>query len=419
MRQFIALIAAVWLAAAAGDGRAQQVQRIAAIVNDDIVSVYDLEARLRMVVVSAGLEPSRELHQRLAPQVLRGLIDERLRLQEAKRRSVSVTKRDLDRAVATLEQQNRMPPGKFDEELARQGIPKDTVMDQLRAEIAWAKLVRQRIAPRISVGDDEVQETLNRMKAQQGQTEYRLAEIVLNFDKPENAPEVRRTAQRLMDQMRRGAQFSAVARQFSQSATASVGGDVGWIAESALSDELRRVVPKMKEGELAGPITTIDSVEILLLRDKRRLMAADPDDARIELRRILLPLPQNPAPAGVETQIALAHTLGETVSGCDDMASAAKEMGSPAPPDLGTIRVGDLAAELRALVRDLPVGKVSAPLRTPDGISVFMVCKRTDPPSGLPAPAEVERRLRLERIENAARRYMRDLRYAAVVDVRV
>lgn len=418
MRYMIALIVAACLIAT-GDGRAQQIQRIAAIVNDDVVSVYDLEARLAMVMVSAGLQPSRELTQRLAPQVLRGLIDERLRMQEAKRRSISVTRSDLDRAVAQLERQNNVRPGGFEAFLASQGIQKDTVLDQVSAEIAWAKLISQRVAPRIVVGTDEVQEALERMKAQQGQTEYRLAEIVLTVDKPENVPEVRRTAQRLIDQIRQGAQFPAVARQFSQSATASAGGDLGWIPEAALSDELRRILPNMKEREIAGPITTLDGVEIVWLRDRRKLMAADPDDARVRLRRIVMPLPANATPAGIESHMALARTVSETISGCDDMQNAAKELGAPESPELGNLRVGDLATDLRTLIRDLPIGKASEPLRSHDGIAVFMVCERTAARSGLPSAAEIERQLRNERIENAARRYMRDLRYAAVVDVRV
>ena len=119
MRYLIGLIAAV-LIAAAGPARAQQVERIAAIVNDEVVSLYDLQARLHMVTVSAGLQPSPELTQRLTPQVLRGLIDERLRLQEAKRRSIAVSQRDINSAIGSLERQNRLQPGTFDDFLARQ-----------------------------------------------------------------------------------------------------------------------------------------------------------------------------------------------------------------------------------------------------------------------------------------------------------
>jgi peptidyl-prolyl cis-trans isomerase SurA len=419
MRYLVGLIVAVLIAAGAGQARAQEVERIAAIVNDEVVSVYDLQSRMRMVMVSAGLQPSPELTKRLMPQVLRQLIDERLRMQEAKRRSIFITQRDMNTAIATLEKQNHLQPGTFDQFLARQGIPKDTVMQQVRAELAWYKLINQRIAPRISVGPDEVQEVLNRMKAQQGQSEYRLAEIVLSVDKPEAVPEVRRTAERLVEQLRGGAQFAAVARQFSQSPSASVGGDLGWIPEVALSEDLRKVVPTLKEGQVSGPFTMLNGVDILMLIEKRRMLAADPDQATVKLDRVLLPLPADPSPAAVKSQMDLASTLGQSVKSCTDLGRAAKEAGVSGPFELGQFKIADLSTAMRTVVRDLPVGKASAPRRDEHGISVFMVCERKDAPSGMPTAAEIERQLRGERIENAARRYMRDLRFAAVVDVRV
>lgn len=419
MRYLIGLIAAVLIASGVGRVHAQEVERIAAIVNDEVVSVYDVQARMRLVMVSAGLRPSPELVKRLTPQVLRGLIDERLRLQEAKRRNIFVTQRDMNSAIATLEKQNHLQPGTFDQFLARQGIPKDTVMQQIRAELAWYKLINQRIAPRISVGPDEVQDVLNRMKAQQGQSEYHLAEIVLSVDKPEAEPEVRRAAHRLVEQIRGGAQFSAVARQFSQSPSASVGGDLGWIPAPALSDDLRKVVPTLKEGVVSGPFTMLNGVDILMLIEKRKMLGADPDQATVKLDRVLLPLPAKSTPAAVKSQMDLAAALGESVKGCGDLARVAKEAGVTGSIELGQFKVGELSAAMRTVVRDLPVGKASAPRRDDGGVSVFMVCERKDAPSGMPTAAEVERQLRTERIDNAARRYMRDLRYAAVVDVRV
>jgi peptidyl-prolyl cis-trans isomerase SurA len=175
----------------------------------------------------------------------------------------------------------------------------------------------------------------------------------------------------------------------------------------------------MKERAITGPVTTLDGVEILLLIDKRQALTSDADDAVISLRRILLPLPANATPEGIATQMRLASVVGETVRDCDDMARVAREVRSPGSPDIGKFRIGDLAGPIRAAVQALAVGKASAPIRDKEGVSVLMVCQRTDPPSNLPTATELEERLRNERVENAARRYMRDLRYAAVVDVRV
>ena len=93
---------------------AQRIQRIAATVNEDIVSEYDLQARLRVVILSSGLRPTQQLQKRLSQQVLRSLIDERLQLQEAKKRNIRVSKRNMRSRIAMLEKQNQIPPGSLD-----------------------------------------------------------------------------------------------------------------------------------------------------------------------------------------------------------------------------------------------------------------------------------------------------------------
>jgi peptidyl-prolyl cis-trans isomerase SurA len=216
---------------------AQRVQRIAAIVNDDIVSVYDLQARMQIVISSTGLKPTPKFQRRLARQILRRLVDERLQLQEAKRRNVSVSRRNMARAIANIEKQNQIPRGGFDKFVARNGIAKEAALAQIRAQIAWSKLVRRVLSPRVTVGDDEIEERLNRLKSRRGETEYHLLEILLTIDSPQAKAEILRTAERLADGLRKGTDFQAIARQFSRGASASVGGDLGWIAESSLESE--------------------------------------------------------------------------------------------------------------------------------------------------------------------------------------
>ena len=115
-RSGLFILAAVSLAIALSspfDSEAQRVQRIAAIVNEDVISEYDLRARMQVVIVSSNLRPTAKLRQRLGQQVLRNLIDERLQAQEAKRKNISVTKRNMRTAIARLEKRNKLSPGSF------------------------------------------------------------------------------------------------------------------------------------------------------------------------------------------------------------------------------------------------------------------------------------------------------------------
>jgi len=413
---YVALLSAMLGAAPA---EAQRVQRIAAVVNDDIVSVYDLQARMRIVISSTGLKPTPTFQRRLARQILRRLVDERLQLQEAKRRNVSVSKRNMARAVAKIEKQNRVSSGGFGQFMARNGLSKDAALAQIRAQISWGKLVGRVLSPRVTVGDDEIEEMLARLKSRSGETEYRVLEILLTVDNPDSKAEILRTAERLADELRKGAKFKALARQFSRGASASVGGDLGWISESAFAEDLRSIVTHMKRGQIVGPVETLSGIHLLRLARKRHTMSVSDDETVIDLHRILFAVLPGASRRDVAAQTDLAKLISDTVSGCADMARAAREARLSEPTKLGKLRLGDLSKKVRGAVESLPVGKPSKPVRTETGVTVFMVCAKSAPKSTLPSRSQIAERIRRKRIEILSRRYMRDLRSAAIVDLRV
>jgi peptidyl-prolyl cis-trans isomerase SurA len=101
------------------------------------------------------------------------------------------------------------------------------------------------------------------------------------------------------------------------------------------------------------------------------------------------------------------------------MERLARDVGATQPVDIGTLKLGDLPDDLRATVASLPIGQASQPVRLTDGYIVLMVCDRSESTSGLPSREEVMRLLGSQRVEMMARRYMRDLRRVAFVDIRV
>ncbi len=410
---------AALLSIAGHAAEAQQVQRIAAIVNDDVISMFDLNARMRMIIVTSDLNDSPETRSRIAPQILRSLIDERLQMQEAKRRNVSVTDREMKRAVSSIETRNNVSSGGLDKFLGRSGIEVQTVKAQIRAGIAWSKLIGRRLRPRISIGEEEVEEVLVRLKTNRGKTEYRLAEIFLAIDTPDDETRVHGIANRMVRQIRGGARFGVLAKQFSQNATAAVSGDLGWIAESELDKELRTAVSKLKQGEIAAPVRTPAGLRIIRLSASRKIAGADPSLIRIGLKQVLLPFPKSPSSRDVEAQIDLAKTVRSSISGCRDMAVMSKEVGSPVPADLGKFALTDLSPGIRNAISGLKIGEASPPVRMPNGFLLLMVCERDEPKYRLPKREDIVNQLTRRRLDMMARRYLRDIRRAAIVDVRV
>ena len=415
---FVAVAMVVAVSQAQAQAQAQEVQRIAAIVNDEVISMYDLVSRLRMVIASTRLNNSPQVRRRYAPRVLKGLIDERLKLQEAKRRNVSVSERDLQRAVTSMERRNNIPAGGLEKFLRRVGIDVQTFLDQERAGIAWAKLVRRRLRPQVNVSDEEVEEFLTRLKDSQGQDEFRLAEIFVSFDAPDEQIAAKRAADRLVRQVREGARFTALARQFSHSATAAVDGDLGWIRSAELDQKTLAIVSSLAKGEITEPVRTVTGFRIYLLRDKRKIAAKGPGETVVVLKQIFFPLLSTATPDETRNQIDLAKTVGGAVVGCEDMDSAAKEVRSPRPANLGKFAYSELSNEIRVAIDGLPLGKASKPLTAAGGIRLLMVCERNEPKFELPSRPAVRDRLINRRLELMARRYLRNLRRTAIVDVR-
>ncbi len=411
------LFASVLAFVFAAPTNAQQVERIAAVVNDKVISIYDLRQRIELLILSAGLPNTSEQRRGMVPQVLRGLIDEVLQAEEAARLNVRVTTREIDDAVSQIEQANRMPEGRFEDIVRSRGVSPEAALAQIRADLAWQKLVRRRILPTIEIGEEEIDSVIKRIRSGEGQTQYRVSEILLPVDDAAQRKAVLELANRLASQIRLGADFSGIARQFSKSASAATGGDIGWIQEGELIDEANQALASLEVGKVSDPIQTPDGYLILRMTDRRKLRTPGAEDAQITLRQLLLQVPQDAPEADVESQLALAREVATTTTDCDDFAEVARELGTPQPAEPAGFRVGDLNERLRRVAADLAVGVASEPQRTPAGVQIIMVCDRQE--AGALPRDQIRETLLRQRIDMLSRRYLRDLRRSAFIDLRI
>ena len=397
-------------APSADGGRA--LERIAAVVNDDAISFTDTEARLRLALLSSNLPDNPEVRQRLMPQVLRSLIEERLQLQEAKRLNISTPDQEVNGALTKIGEQNRMSRADFDRFLTSHGVPLSTLVNQVRANLAWNKLIQRKLRPQVFVSDEEIDAFLDRVRANSGKPEYLTAEIFLAVDSPNQDDEVRRTGEHLVDMMRQGAPFSAVARQFSQAAGANTGGDLGWVQAGQLSDDLNKALMQLHPGQVSPPVRSAAGYHILMVRDVRTISAGDPNETQVHLMQMTFPAGGDRAAAA-----ARAQEFAGRVHGCDAFESEIKASRNGA--DMGTVKAGELPPDLARMVTALPIGQASPPFGNEHQAMVLMVCERKSADAGLPSRDAVHTNIGNERMEQLQRRYLYDLRRAAYVDVRM
>ena len=394
--------------------------RIAAVVNDEVISVADLQSRLRMVMLSSNFPDSEETRQRIASQVLRTIVDEKLQMQEAKRQNVTATEDEINKAISQIEKQNNMQPDQLDAVLKAHGIERSSLVDQLTASIVWAKLVRRLVSQTNMVSDEEIDEAAKRIKESANEPQSRVAEIFLAVDSPQQDEEMRQLAERLTEQMKRGARFSAVAQQFSQSPTAAVGGDLGWVRPEQLSPDLAKAVAQMRPGELSPPIRSSGGYYLMLVLD-RRTGRSDPgaDEAVLHLVQVVFPLPPQASEAMRRSALVEAQNAKAAAKSCPEMLKIGKEKGSPQLSSEGRLRVSQIAPAVRNIVAQLEVGQASQPIVQKNGVGVIMLCEKAVPNTTMPTRDEIANQLARQRAENLARRYLRDLRRTAFVDVRV
>jgi peptidyl-prolyl cis-trans isomerase SurA len=393
--------------------------RVVARVNDDAITDFDLQQRVLFAIRTTGLQDSPDLRQRMAAQVLRQMIDERLQIQDAKRLGLKPTDAEMQQRFSDIERAAGLSRGQFRQYLQSVGVPFDIATQQIEAQIAWTKIVRRKVRPQVDVSEAEIDDALNRMRSNIGKTESRVAEIFVPIDRAELADEAKRSADRIMEQLRRGAPFGAVAQQFSQGATAQAGGELGWVLPGSLDPTLDNAVEKLPVRQYSEPIRSSSGWHILYVVERRPFAATRPDDLRLNLTQMTLPLPVNASADEVAKATSEAQKALQGVKSCGDLHARSRELKGATSGDLTGIRVGDLQAnrEMYEALPKLNVGGTAGPFRVAEGLQVVALCGKVGG-DGMPTRDAIGQQLLLQKLEAAGRRYMRDLRRQATVDIK-
>ncbi|MGE4312741.1 MAG: peptidylprolyl isomerase [Pseudobdellovibrionaceae bacterium] len=249
-------------------------ESIAAVVNDKAITRSDVNDRMRLIMTSSGIPDVPEARAKIEPQVLNMLIDEQLKMQEAKRLEIEISQDEINEGFAMLAQQNNLEPEKFREMILGSKLKIETLYDQIRAELGWGQVIASQVRPRIQVTDADIEAEKTRLEDTFGADQYHVAEIFLPVTAATDDANVKATADRLYQQLQKEPQaFPAIARQFSQAAGSEKGGDIGWIQKGQIQPQLETVLGTMAVNQFSAPIRSSTGYHILFLRDKKQLTA--------------------------------------------------------------------------------------------------------------------------------------------------
>ena len=404
---------------AAGTASPSLVNRIVAVVNGDVVTEAEVQSRAKLFALNIGLQPAPDLLARIRPQILRQLIEERLRLQDIQRRRIPVGDDEVAQAIGDIERRNGVPPGGLRAQLRSAGIEPRVLYDQIRAQLGWSRLIRGMLGPQAEPSEEAIQEAVAAHAARVGQPEYLVSEIFVPVEDPSTAGETKRFVDDVIARLRQGLPFPIAATQFSQSQTALQGGDLGWVSAEALDPTVASVVQRMPPGAISNAVEVPGGFQIVALRQKRE--TGRENATMVTLRQAFLPFtsaldPQNPT----EQQRAQLTRAQGIRGGCDAVEAAARAANSPRPADPGgEVRLETLGPpQLRQLVASLSPGRASQPIVTPDGILVIAVCTKETRNLASFTPEMAKQQLVRDRAENLSRQQIRDLRRRATIEMR-
>lgn len=396
-------------------------ESVVATVNDDVISSYDLRQRMRLLMVTSGVQPTQENIPQIEREALRGLVDEHLEMQEIRKQekeqkfTITATDQDVTDDLNHMAQGNRMTADQLLGALAAAGVGPETLREQLRAEISWQRWIAGRYGgSRLKISQAQINAVFNQIQAEAAKPQYQIGEIFIDANRVGGMNVALSGAQQLISQLQQGAPFAAVARQFSAAPTAANGGDAGWLTEAQLPPEVRDGIAELPAGQLSKPIPAKDGVYIILLRAKRAGGGAD----LITLKQAAIALPAGAGADQVEAARRKLVALKGEITSCATLDKAASKVDGVVSGDLGEADIKDLRPDFRDAAADMQVNQVSDPIRTDVGLHLIAVCGRRQSGVTLPSREEVEAHLQDEQLSLVARRYLRDLRNSATIETR-
>ncbi len=404
---------------------------IVALVNDTPVTSYELHQRMALVMTTSNIPHTPEMEKKVRDQVLEQMQTEVLQRAEANTNDITVSAVEVDKYMKDIIEENHMSVDQLKEVLARGGVQLTTFRAQLAAQIQWQKAVNEHFQGRVTISPEAVDAEMARIKEGENKAHFAVSEIFLAVDNPDLDEKIRKDAENLVAQLKTGAQFPAIARQFSQSPSSAQGGDIGTIYDGQLAPELNKALEGMKTGDMSEPIRSIGGYYILVLRQRfepvgtkieEKTQTAATMPASLPLGRVLLRLPPKPPKDYVEKVLVIAKQIQEVITSCE---MAEKTIVKNVPGSLyfplGMTKLAELNEQTREALTKTESGGVADPFLSDAGVEVFVRCDKREIKQVAwksPTRDQIEQQLFNEQISALARRYNRDLRRSANIETR-
>ncbi|NLY13060.1 MAG: molecular chaperone SurA [Gammaproteobacteria bacterium] len=419
-----ALVLASSLLAGNAYAAEQPLDRVAAIVDNDVVMYSQYKTRLNEVLQTirkrgVELPPEDVLRQ----QVMDRLIIDALQLQIAERSGIRVTDEELAESMATIAERNGLTQHEFEQALTADGLTLQDAQEQIRQEMMISRVRQYRVAERIQVTDQEVQNFLSSdLGKMQLAEEFLLANILIpvpDAATSEDLAKAEKTVTTVVEQLEKGADFSQLAMTYSASENALEGGEMGWRKAAQLPPPFDRMLSSMSVGQVTQPTRTAGGIIMLKLLDKRgdEVMYRD----EVHVRHILLKPSEIRSP---EETKKLATRLYERLRSGEDFTELAKQFSEDPGSalnggDLNWIDPNALVPAFREEMARTAIGELSKPFESQFGWHVLQVLDRRSTDSSVQMrEQQAINLLRNRKYDEELQLWLRQIRDEAYVEIK-
>jgi peptidyl-prolyl cis-trans isomerase SurA len=399
--------------------------RIVAVVNDEIITRQELAARVdfafRQLRQQGTPPPPREVIER---QLLERLIGDRVQMQHARNIGLRVDDTELDKALERIAADNKLSPAQLRATLERDGVPFDKFREDIRGEITLARLREREVAQKIVITESEIDNFIQSQQAQPGRgDEFNVSHVLVSV--PENAsPEQLQTrrarAEQALTQIRGGADFRQVAAAFSDAPEALQGGLLGWRESERLPTLFLEALRPLQAGQLTELLRSPNGFHILRLNERRGGQAPIMVQ-QTRARHILIKTNELVSETEARNRLLALKERLDNKADFTELARANSEDGSASRGgDLGWLNPGDTVPEFEQAMNALKPGQISAPVRSPFGWHLIEVQERRSQDMTREGQRMNARQaLRERKTDEAYQEWVRQLRDSAYVEQRL
>lgn len=399
-------------------GYAQESSRIAAVANNVMITKGDLEARVKLTLLSSGMEHTEESIKEMRQQVLDLMIEEQLKIQEAEKFDIKATQEMIDASYAQIEQNNNMPEGELKKIFSQNNIPADVMNSQIKASLLWRDFIRAKYQQLVQVGEDEIDRAQKELEDLISFDKDHVAEIFLSVDSMNEDNKVYREALKLKEALKNGARFSMIAQQFSNAASAAKGGDIGWIKRGSLEKPLSDALAAIKPGDVSEPIKTSQGYYLLMLRDQKSAGESLDHQKLITFKQMQVPI-RSMSQEDINTALTKARNFVNNARSCNLFSKLAEGDKSIKVQEMKDITEGAVLPQLMELLNKVDVGIPTDPILSDIGVLSFIVCERREVDPKTPSREDIKNMLIEKKLNLLAQREIRNLKRSSFVDIRL